>query len=98
MPKQYRVVSQAAPVKGKMPQDVIQGLARLGMKAEQATALLQKPLTIKKDLDNPKALEYLEAPVLRVTGFDTPFPYALELEYLPLSRRILPAILETARY
>ena len=60
MPKQYRVVSQAAPVKGKMPQDVIQGLARLGMKAEQATALLQKPLTIKKDLDNPKALEYLE--------------------------------------
>ena len=28
--------------------------------AEQATALLQKPLTIKKDLDNPKALEYLE--------------------------------------
>ncbi|NPU92375.1 MAG: M48 family metalloprotease [Gammaproteobacteria bacterium] len=60
MPKQYRVVSQAAPVKGKIAQEVIQGLARLGMKAEQATALLQKPLTIKKDLDNPKALEYLE--------------------------------------
>ncbi len=36
MPKQYRVVSQAAPVKGKIAQEVIQGLARLGMKAEQA--------------------------------------------------------------
>lgn len=45
-----------------------------------------------------KALEYLEAPVLRVTGFDTPFPYTLENEYLPLAHRILPAILETARY
>ena len=34
----------------------------------------------------------------RVTGFDTPFPYTLENEYLPLSHRILPAVLETARY
>ena len=25
----------------------------------------------------------LEAPVARVTGFDTPFPYTLENEYLP---------------
>lgn len=60
MPKQYRVVSQAAPVKGKLPQEVLQGLARIGMKAEQAAMLLQKPLVIKKDLDNPKALAYLE--------------------------------------
>lgn len=40
---------------------------------------------------------HLAAPPLRVTGFDTPFPYALEMEYLPLSHRILPAILKTAR-
>ena len=26
---------------------------------------------------------HLEAPILRVTGFDTPFPYTLEHEYLP---------------
>lgn len=44
-----------------------------------------------------KAFYHLEAPPRRVTGFDTPFPYSLELEYLPLSHRILPAILETAR-
>jgi 2-oxoisovalerate dehydrogenase E1 component beta subunit len=40
----------------------------------------------------------LEAPPARVTGFDTPFPYTLEMDYLPLAHRILPAILETARY
>jgi 2-oxoisovalerate dehydrogenase E1 component beta subunit len=40
----------------------------------------------------------LEAPPARVTGFDTPFPYTLELDYLPLAHRILPALVETARY
>jgi pyruvate dehydrogenase E1 component beta subunit len=45
-----------------------------------------------------KAFLHLEAPPLRVTGFDTPFPYTLENEYLPLAHRILPALLETAQY
>jgi pyruvate dehydrogenase E1 component beta subunit len=45
-----------------------------------------------------KAFLHLEAPPLRVTGFDTPFPYSLENEYLPLVHRILPALLETAQY
>jgi 2-oxoisovalerate dehydrogenase E1 component beta subunit len=39
-----------------------------------------------------RALLHLEAPILRVTGFDTPFPYALEMEYLPSRERILDAI------
>ena len=38
-----------------------------------------------------KALLHLESPVYRVTGFDTPFPYALEEEYLPSPSRILRA-------
>ena len=49
-------------------------------------------------LVNEKAFLHLEAPPVRVTGFDTPFPYTLENEYLPLSHRILPALVETARY
>jgi pyruvate dehydrogenase E1 component beta subunit len=50
-------------------------------------------------LVNEKAFLHLEAPPVRVTGFDTPFPYTLENEYLPLAHRILPASsLETARY
>ncbi len=35
---------------------------------------------------------HLKAPVARVTGFDTPFPYALEREYLPDARRALDAV------
>jgi 2-oxoisovalerate dehydrogenase E1 component beta subunit len=49
-------------------------------------------------LINEKAFLHLEAPPTRVTGFDTPFPYTLEMDYLPLAHRILPAIVETARY
>src|ERR687891_398450 len=37
---------------------------------------------------------YLEAPVQRITGWDTPFPYTLENEYLPRGARILAAIEE----
>jgi len=39
-----------------------------------------------------KAILHLEAPILRVTGFDTPFPYTLEHEYLPDASRILDAV------
>ena len=38
------------------------------------------------------AVEYLEAPIGRVTGFDTPFPYALEHVYKPDKKRVLNAI------
>ena len=45
-----------------------------------------------------KCFVHLQAPPLRVTGWDTPFPYTLEMEYLPLQHRITPALLETAHY
>ncbi|MDB4976728.1 MAG: pyruvate dehydrogenase subunit beta [Myxococcaceae bacterium] len=45
-----------------------------------------------------KAFLHLEAPPVRVTGWDTPFPYTLENDYLPLAHRIVPALLETARF
>jgi pyruvate dehydrogenase E1 component beta subunit len=45
-----------------------------------------------------KAFLHLEAPPTRVTGWDTPFPYTLENEYLPLQHRITPALVETARF
>jgi 2-oxoisovalerate dehydrogenase E1 component beta subunit len=48
-------------------------------------------------LVSEKAFYHLQAPPVRVTGFDTPFPYSLEMDYLPLSNRILPAILRVAR-
>ena len=42
-----------------------------------------------------KAIEYLEGPVTRVAGFDTPFPYALEHLYMPDVRRVLKGIERT---
>jgi 2-oxoisovalerate dehydrogenase E1 component beta subunit len=45
-----------------------------------------------------KALMHLEAPIARVAGFDTPFPYTLENEYLPSPERIAKAIRDTATF
>ena len=39
-----------------------------------------------------RAIEYMEAPITRVAGFDTPFPNTLEHHYLPDERRVLDAI------
>jgi pyruvate dehydrogenase E1 component beta subunit len=58
----------------------------LGLGAEIA-ALLQE-----------KCFTHLEAPIRRVTGFDTPFPYTLDEEYLPLAPRILMGLEETCAY
>jgi pyruvate dehydrogenase E1 component beta subunit len=44
------------------------------------------------------AIEYMEAPVVRVTGFDTPFPNTLEHHYMPDARRVLDAIERVARF
>jgi 2-oxoisovalerate dehydrogenase E1 component beta subunit len=41
---------------------------------------------------------YLEAPIARVTGYDTPFPYTLEHEYLPDAGRIVAAIERTMTF
>jgi pyruvate dehydrogenase E1 component beta subunit len=46
-----------------------------------------------------KALVYQEAPIERVTGFDTPFPlYAMEDYYLPEAARITDGIREAAEF
>jgi pyruvate dehydrogenase E1 component beta subunit len=42
-----------------------------------------------------RAMEHLEAPIARVCGFDTPFPYTLEHEYMPNADRVLGAIQQT---
>jgi pyruvate dehydrogenase E1 component beta subunit len=39
-----------------------------------------------------RAIEYLRGPIIRVAGFDTPFPYALEDVYMPNADRVLAGI------
>jgi len=45
-----------------------------------------------------RAMEHLEAPIQRVAGFDTPFPYTLEHEYMPNANRILGAVRKTLEW
>jgi len=45
-----------------------------------------------------RAIEHLEAPILRVAGFDTPFPYTLEHEYMPNADRVLGAVRQTLEW
>jgi len=58
----------------------------LGLGAEVA-ALIQE-----------RAFVYLEAPIKRVTGWDTPFPYTLDEHYLPRAPRIEKGIRETLEF
>lgn len=44
------------------------------------------------------AVDSLEAPILRVAGFDTPFPYTLEYVYMPHPLRVFNAIQQVVNY
>ena len=44
------------------------------------------------------AIDYLEAPVVRVAGLDTPFPYTLEFVYMPHPARVFRAIQDVLAY
>jgi pyruvate dehydrogenase E1 component beta subunit len=67
---------------------VVHEAPRTGGLAGELIALLQE-----------QALLYQEAPIKRVTGFDTPFPlYALEDYYLPEAARIESGIRETVEF
>jgi pyruvate/2-oxoglutarate/acetoin dehydrogenase E1 component len=39
-----------------------------------------------------EAILYLEAPIMRVAGYDTPFPYSLEHVYMPDAERVALAV------
>ncbi len=43
-------------------------------------------------------IEYLEAPIKRVTGYDTPFPYTLENLYMPNANKVVAAIEEVINF
>jgi len=45
-----------------------------------------------------RAIDSLRAPILRVTGFDTPFPYTLEHVYMPDVKRTLAAVERAFNY
>ena len=44
-----------------------------------------------------RCFHHLEAPILRVTGWDTPYPYAFEWDYFPGPQRVAEAIRRTMK-
>ena len=45
-----------------------------------------------------RAIDFLRSPIIRVAGYDTPFPYALESSYMPTPERILRALRRASSY
>lgn len=45
-----------------------------------------------------RAFLHLEAPIKRVTGYDTPFPYTLENDYLPRAPRIAEGVRDVMKF
>lgn len=66
---------------------IVQEAPRTAGFAAEISALVQE-----------RCFVHLEAPVARITGWDTPFPYTLENDYLPLAPRILKKLRELAAY
>ena len=86
-----------------VPLDV-DGLARAVRETGRAVVVHEAPLTLGFGAEiaariMEEAFDYLEAPVVRVTGYDTPYPPAtLEHHYLPNVDRIARAVRRTVEY
>lgn len=75
----------------------VEAVDRSVQKTGRAVVLHEAPRTCGfgaelSALIQERSFLHLKAPVSRVTGFDTPFPYALEKTYIPDTRRALEAI------
>jgi pyruvate dehydrogenase E1 component beta subunit len=75
----------------------VEAVDRSVQKTGRAVVLHEAPRTCGfgaelATLVQERSFLHLKAPVARVTGFDTPFPYAMEKIYLPDVRRTLDAV------
>ncbi len=75
----------------------VEAVDRSVQKTGRAVVLHEAPRTCGfgaelATLVQERSFLHLKAPVSRVTGFDTPFPYAMEKIYLPDVRRTLDAL------
>jgi pyruvate dehydrogenase E1 component beta subunit len=85
MPLDEEAVIQATRECGRVV--VVQEAPRFCGYASEISAILAE-----------NAVDSLEAPIQRVTGFDTPFPNTLENYYIPDARRVVDAIEQVLDY
>jgi pyruvate dehydrogenase E1 component beta subunit len=94
--------AEVLDLRSLQPLDV-QAVVRSVIKTGRAVVVHEAPRTCGfgaelAALIQERCFLHLEAPVMRVTGYDTPFPYTLENEYLPRAPRILKALREIVAY
>jgi pyruvate dehydrogenase E1 component beta subunit len=81
----------------------VEAVTRSADKTGRAVVLHEAPRTCGfgaelSALIHERSFLRLKAPVARVAGFDTPFPYALEKAYMPDAARVLDAIRGAVNY
>ncbi|HJP64962.1 MAG TPA: alpha-ketoacid dehydrogenase subunit beta [Actinomycetota bacterium] len=82
----------------------LEALAESVRKTGRAVVVHEAPMTLGMGAEVvarivEDSFDYLEAPVLRVTGYDTPYPPAtIERAYLPSVERILDAVARVTNY
>ena len=96
------VSAEVIDLRSLMPWDketVLESVARVG----RAVLVSESPHTLNFMSEVAaticeEVLDSLHAPPLRVTGFDVPYPYAQDREYLPGPNRILRAVQKVLQY
>lgn len=96
------VAAEVLDLRSLMPWDeelVLERVARLG----RVVLVSESPHTLGFMSEvaatiSEEVLDSLLAPPLRVSGFDTPYPYAQDREYLPGTNRILRAVQKVLDY
>jgi pyruvate dehydrogenase E1 component beta subunit len=79
----------------------IDALVKSAQKTGRVAIVQEAPRTLGlaseiSSLLHERCFYALQAPVLRITGWDTPFPYTLENDYLPLAPRVLAGLRKLA--
>lgn len=85
-----------------VPMDIV-AISESVMKTGRVVIVHEAPRTLGlgaeiSALISERMIEYLYAPILRVTGPDTPFPYKHEEYYLPNEKRVMAAVQKVLDY
>jgi pyruvate dehydrogenase E1 component beta subunit len=100
--KNEGINSEIVDLRTLVPLDIVTILGSV-KKTRRAVIVYEAPKTMGfgaelSALIAEEALEYLEAPILRVGGFDTPVPYSLDHLYVPSAIRVANAIRRVAKF
>ena len=100
--EEHNISCEVVDLRTLMPYD-IETLGESVKKTGRAVIVYEAPKTLGYGAEisatiAERYIEYMEAPILRVTGMDTPFPYTLEMDYLPDPYKITEAVIKAYNY